>query len=83
MLSTRLADKSENSWLWVAHKHLTFNNVEGCFAIIQNQAMYIFGPSLGRHFYLDHEFAMEVDPAVTLGVAPADELGRYPCRLRY
>ena len=55
--------------------------VEGCFAILQNQAMYIFGSTLGRHFYPDHEFAMEVDPAVTLGVTPANELGRYPCRL--
>ena len=46
--------------------------VEGCFAIIQNQAMYMFGTTLGRHFYPDHEFAMEVDPAVTLGVTPAN-----------
>ena len=57
--------------------------VEGCFAILQNQAMYIFGSTLGRHFYPDHEFAMEVDPAVTLDVTPHPRLRRSPCRLRY
>ena len=64
-------------------KYILSYCVEGCFAIIQNQAMYIFGPTLGRHFYPDHEFAMEVEPAITLDVTPAGELRRYPCRVRY
>ena len=64
-------------------KYILSYCVEGCFAILQNQAMYIFGSTLGRHFYPDHEFAREVDPAVTLDVTPANHLRRSPCRLRY
>jgi len=64
-------------------KYILSYCVEGCFAILQNQAMYIFGSTLGRHFYPDHEFAFEVDPAVTLDATPHPRLGRYPCRLRY
>ena len=57
--------------------------VEGCFAILQNQAMSIWGSTLGRHFHGDHEFARQVDPAVTLDVTPHPRLRRSPCRLRY
>ena len=51
VLSTRLADKSENSWLWVAHKHFKINNTQTMYDVMEMRSTRILAHacfSIGR-----------------------------------
>ena len=51
VLSTRLADKSENYWLWFAHKHHKLNNTQTMYDVMEMRSTRILAHacfSIGR-----------------------------------